>query len=213
MHPREHVSAVVLAAGRGTRMGGPKALLLAAGEPLVLVHARRLAEIAGPVVVVLPPGLDLAHLAWPPRVTTVTSHAPDPAGSLARGVAQLSAATELVIVALVDALPVAARTLQALVEAMSPDTLAATPTYRGRGGHPVVVRRHVLSDGQPRPLRERLRELGERRVRLACDDDPEILSSLNTPRDLQALQARGAAVTIASLDPTRCFDAVAAPQD
>ena len=197
MHPRDHVSAVVLAAGRGVRMGGPKALLLVSGEPLVLLQARRLAGVAARVVVMLPPGLDAGHLPWPAGVTTVTSSAPDPAGSLALGVAQVTDATELVIVALVDALPVAPSTLEALIAAMVDGVLAATPTYRGRGGHPVVARRHVVAEGAERPLRDRLRALGDRRVRVACDDDPEIVSSLNTPRDVQALRSRGAAVTIA----------------
>jgi molybdenum cofactor cytidylyltransferase len=191
------VAAIVLAAGRGTRMGGPKALLVVDGEPLVLAQARRLATVAHEVVVVLPPDLDVAALAWPPGLRIVRSAAAEPAGSLALGAAALGPAARRVLVALVDALPARKPTLAALLAAATGGVLAATPTHHGRGGHPVVVHRSVLDAEASAPLRDRLRALGERRVRVSCDDDPAVVTSLKTPRDVQALRAVGAAVHIA----------------
>lgn len=200
MHDREAAAAIVLAAGRGARMGGPKALLRVDGEPLVLLHARRLRRLASRVVVVLPPSIDGAAMAWPSGVTTVISHAADPAGSLAMGVTHVAESHPLVIIAHVDALPVREATVRVLLDAMAPHVDAATPTYRGAGGHPVVLRRALLAvvapSAQPTTLRDRLTALGSRRVRIACDDDPAVVSSLNTPRDLHALRARGIEVSV-----------------
>lgn len=199
MHSRAHTTAIILAAGRGLRMGGPKALLRVGGEPLVLLHARRLAAVASEVVVVLSPAVDASAATWPAGVRTVLSDAPDPSGSLAIGVAAGSAVAELLVIALVDALPVRAHTLATLLAAMTPALDAATPTYRGTGGHPVVVRRSVLAgNADDGTLRDRLAALGDRRARIACDGDPAVVSSLNTPRDVQALRARGLDVAFAA---------------
>ena len=195
-------AAILLAAGRGERMGGPKALLMIDEEPLVLLHARRLLQVAARVIVLVPPGLARgAGLAWPAGVTLRTSHAPDPAGSLAVGVAALAdlgTSPSVVVVAPVDALPVREDTLRALLAAMTDDVDAASPTHHGRGGHPVVVRAAVLGSEPPGArgpltLRDRLAALGKRRVRVACAD-PAVVSSLNTPADLRA---RGLDLTFA----------------
>jgi CTP:molybdopterin cytidylyltransferase MocA len=66
---------------------------------------------------------------------------------------------------------------------------AATPVCNGKGGHPVVCRGSVLErfrfKGDTTPLRDVLRALGPRRVRVETDDR-EILVDLDTPEDVVA---------------------------
>lgn len=173
---------VVLAAGAGRRMGGPKARLVAFGAPLLEAHVRRL-EQAGcrDVVVAVREGDE--RLA--PH--TVVSSAPDPAGSLRVALAAARGGEhELVVVTPVDALPARVHTIRALVRAARAPALAATPTFRRRGGHPVVVTRCALTaldDG--RSLRDLLRALGERRVRVEVAD-AAVAVDLDEPADVLA---------------------------
>ncbi len=171
-------------------MGGPKALLLVAGEPLARLHARRLQEVARATVVIVTRAELAARFAGDAIV--VASSAPDPAGSLAVGLGALAAEPfhpdDLLIITPVDALPVRAETLAALLSAVVAGAEAATPRYRERGGHPVVIRARALAGYAlaPRPLRDVLAELGERRVRVEVED-PSVATDLDTPEDVRAV--------------------------
>jgi CTP:molybdopterin cytidylyltransferase MocA len=192
MRPEARVSAIVLAAGAGTRMGGPKALLLVDGEPLARVHARRLRDAGcAKVVIVTRPELVAAFAG---DGTAVASTAPDPAGSLAVGLAVLASVDpeEILLVTPVDAWPARVETMTRLIERVVAGADAATPSYRGRGGHPVAIRMRALGGGEgaPRPLRDVLAALGEARVRVEVDD-PAVTADLDTPEDVVA--ATGAA--------------------
>lgn len=161
----EVTAAIVLAAGAGTRAGGPKSRLLLRGVPLPLAHVARLKEAGFRDVVVVARPEDEAWLRASALV--IVSTEPDQAGSLARGVAALPADATLVAVSPVDALPAATETLTKLRAAMTDDVRAATPRFQGRAGHPVLVRRDALDvylSGAPRPLRDVLQDLGETRV-------------------------------------------------
>lgn len=194
------VVTIVLAAGTGKRLGGPKALLAwPAGKgrevPLAVAHAEaRLAAESARVLVVtrktmmkplfghVQPGLDL-----------LVSDAPDelgPAGSIAYAVPRLGDA-EIVVVAPVDAPPAKAETVAKMIARLEaePALLAARPVYHGRAGHPVVLRRAALAryaEPNPPPLRDHLRALGA-----AVGDvevsDTSVLIDLNTPADVMGL--------------------------
>jgi CTP:molybdopterin cytidylyltransferase MocA len=180
----EEVSGIVLAAGAGARMGGPKALLLVEGEPLGVLHARRLGE-AGCGAVVLVTRVELAARLggeWSIAVST----APDPAGSLGVGVRALEPGpADVIIVTPVDAWPARPETLARLVAAVRQGADAATPTHAGRGGHPVALRARVLAPFRdaPRPLRDVLAALGPGRVRIEVDD-PGVAIDLDSPEDV-----------------------------
>jgi CTP:molybdopterin cytidylyltransferase MocA len=97
---------------------------------------------------------------------------------------------DIVVVTPVDTPPAKAETVRALVAALeaNPALLAVRPTYLGRGGHPVVLRRAALAryaEPAPPTLREHLRALGN-----ACAsvdvDDAAILLDLDTPADVQS---------------------------
>jgi len=175
------VVTVILAAGRGARLGGPKALLAwpspgGPERPLAIAHAeeRLAAESARAVIVtrkqIVPTLLRYVR----PGVDIFVSDAADelgPAGSLACAAARLGEA-EKVIVTPVDAPPARRETVLALLSRLDadPNLLAVRPTYQGRGGHPVVLRLPALArylEPNPPPLRDHLKALGPR-----CADEP-----------------------------------------
>ena len=190
--------AIILAAGKGMRLGGPKALLLWPGapgtkpRPLAIVHAetRLKAESTRAIVVarkqivqiLLPfvcPGLDL-----------VVSDAPDelgPAGSLATAVSRIKA-DDRVLVCPVDTLPAKRETAEKLLSALGSagaQPLATRPKQGERFGHPVAMQSAALEryrQANPPPLRDHLRALGD-----ACFGvdvhDPDVLIDIDTPAD------------------------------
>ncbi len=178
------VRGIVLAAGAGERMGGPKAILLVGGEPLARAHARRLRE-GGCEEIVIVTRAELAERFAGDGVA-VASSAPDPAGSLAIGLGALAGGDEdVVVVTPVDAWPARAETIRALVDAVRAGAEAATPRYAGKGGHPVAIRVRALGAFRegPRPLREVLASLGGARVRVEVED-AGIAKDLDTPEDV-----------------------------
>ena len=175
-------------------MGGPKALLVVDGQPLVTSHARRLRE-AGcrPIVVVV-------RAAVAPQVREMLNETPeaqlcvaDTTSMAASLVAALGCVRprpgRAVVVSPIDTLPVRLATLAALLAAVTaPDVHVATPRYQSRGGHPIVARESVLQafrDGYRGTLRELLHGIEAQRRRLDLDD-PEVVSDLDTPSDLVA---------------------------
>lgn len=163
---------IVLAAGIGGRMGGPKARLLIGAETLATLHAQRLREAGcDEVVVVLRHGDAI-------DATIAISSAPDPAGSLAIGLA--AARGDPVIVTPVDVIPAHVDTIHSLVRALGAHD-AATPRFQGRGGHPVVIRRSAIALGTP--LRDVLEALGPRRVFVDVAD-AAVVTDLDTPEDV-----------------------------
>lgn len=204
--------AIVLAAGKGERLGGPKALLAwrSAGvspaspdgepeRPLAIAHAAaRLGAESGRVLIVARRPVIKVLLGYlAPGVELVASDAPDelgPAGSLAVAAGRLGSA-EVVVVAPVDTLPARPQTVAALLSRLrsgDPPPLAVRPRHKGRGGHPVVLRAPALAryrEADPPPLRDHLRALGDRCV----DEDVQdaaVLLDLDTPADV--VRATGA---------------------
>ena len=78
-----------------------------------------------------------------------------------------------------------------LVEALraAPAMRAARPVYKGRAGHPVVLRREALgryAEPSPPPLRDHLRALGAAVIDVDVND-AMVLVDLNTPADVMGL--------------------------
>jgi CTP:molybdopterin cytidylyltransferase MocA len=204
MDARSPPSALVLAAGEGRRMGGSKALLLVDGVSLVQRHLLRLHE-AGcrSMAVVVRPAVApivaelVGTLPCSAGVRVVPASTDSQADSLAAGLRALLALEALehdatVLVTPVDMLPPALGTVGALLAALQGDVLAATPLYRGRGGHPVAVRAELLAPYLSDSLRElpSLRDVltraAHRRVRVEVDDE-RIHGDLDTPSDVRAV--------------------------
>ncbi len=185
------LGAIVLAAGRGERMGGPKALLLLGGKPLLLHHVDRFLEAGcDEIVVVTREEIATRLLSVHERVRVVVSAEPEPRGSLSVGVRALAPLAR-VFVTPVDAVPAEAATLAELSAALE-NADAATPSLEGRGGHPVACRARVLAPYRAGEacraptLRDTLRALGDRRVRVPVADRA-VGIDLDTPDDVARL--------------------------
>ena len=190
---------LILAAGKGERLGGPKALLVwpsGAGErPLAIAHAEaRLAAESARVVIVTRKTMMTALLRHiRPGVELLSSDAAEelgPAGSLGCAAPRLGDA-DPIIVTPVDTVPARRDTVARLLARLTaePALLAARPCYQGRRGHPVVLRAEALAryrEPSPPPLRQHLAALGER-----CADeevaDPNVLLDLDKPADVMGV--------------------------
>ncbi|HKF12998.1 MAG TPA: molybdopterin-binding/glycosyltransferase family 2 protein [Xanthobacteraceae bacterium] len=147
------IAAVVLAAGRSTRMGGPNKLLAEIrGRPLVrIVVEEALASLAKPVIVVVGHQRGEVEKALA-SLAVQFIHNPDFAQglgtSLKAGIAAVPADADGAIVCLADMPQVDASLLNRLIAAFDPDrgALIAMPTVEGRRGNPVLWSRRFFPD-------------------------------------------------------------------
>ena len=147
------IAAVVLAAGRSSRMGGPNKLLAEiGGKPLVRhVVDAALASRARPLVVVTGHQRDKveAALAGLPVKFVHNPHFADGLGtSLKAGIAALPAEADGAIVCLGDMPQVDGALIDRLIGAFDPDhgALVVVPTIEGKRGNPVVWSRRFFPD-------------------------------------------------------------------
>jgi molybdenum cofactor cytidylyltransferase len=147
------IAAVVLAAGRSSRMGGPNKLLAEiGGKPLArIVVDAVLASRARPVVVVTGHQRDKveAALAGLSVKFVHNPHFADGLGtSLKAGIAALPAEADGAIVCLGDMPQVDAALIDRLIGAFDPDhgALVVLPTIDGKRGNPVVWSRRFFPD-------------------------------------------------------------------
>jgi molybdenum cofactor cytidylyltransferase len=193
------VAAIVLAAGRSTRMGGPNKLLAEiGGRPLVrIVTEQALASRAGPVIVVT--GHERAKVeAALAGLKVRLVHNPDYAAglstSLKAGLSALPASADGAIVCLGDMPQVTAGLIDRLVDAFDPErgALVVVPTIEGKRGNPVVWSRRFFPD-----LMALEGDVGARHLIATYADvvaevpveDSAALTDVDTPDALQAVKA------------------------
>lgn len=201
--------AVILAAGRGERMGGPKALVAIrwgdnSGElPLAVAHAKaHLDQGAERVIVVTRVEVARVLSRFAQRgLDIVVSHQPEhlgPAGSIRCALDLLPPdAPEWLFVVPVDMPPISTairgELLRAATTEPAPD--AVRPTYEGARGHPVLIRRgaleRLLAEGGPPNLRELLRDLGDRAVDVPVVDRRAVVD-LDEPKDVSGFYGHDA---------------------
>jgi molybdenum cofactor cytidylyltransferase len=153
LHPGHAIAAIVLGAGRSSRMGGPNKLLAEINDkPLIrMVTEQALASRARPVVVVTGHQRERveAALAGLPVQFVHNSHFAEGLGtSLKAGVAALPADSDGAIVCLGDMPQVDATLIDRLIGAIDPDkgALIAMPVIDGKRGNPVVWSRRFFPD-------------------------------------------------------------------
>lgn len=211
------VITIILAAGAGKRIGGPKALLAwpavlpddiapprrpehrpapkAKDRPLSIAHAEaRLAAESKQALIVTRGAFIPALFGYVrPGIDLLASDAHDDlgaAGSLAFAVSRLPRA-DRIIVTPVDTIPARAATVARLLLRMAnePNLLAVRPAYHGRAGHPVVLRPEAL-DPYRGPSPPPLRD-HLRALGDRCADrdvnDPTVLIDLDTPTDVMGV--------------------------
>lgn len=193
------VTAVLLAAGESSRMGQPKPLLPWGRLPLVRCQVDALlAAGAAPVVVVLGPTTLEAEacIAGMDGVSIVVNdRAPEGKTTSVRlGVSQAAGDAEGILLLAVDQ-PRTAGIMRRVIDAhLAGNALITHPTYRGRGGHPIIFHRSLV----PELLavteeRQGIREVvsrhmdGLQRVEIG---DPMVRLDLNTLEDYEAALAR-----------------------
>jgi molybdenum cofactor cytidylyltransferase len=147
------IAAVVLAAGRSTRMGGPNKLLAeVAGKPLVRIAVERaLASRAKPVIVVTGHECERVEAALanlPVRFVHNQNFAQGLGTSLRAGIAAVPAEADGAIVCLGDMPQVDAALIDRLVDGFDPEkgALVVVPTIDGMRGNPVLWSRRFFPD-------------------------------------------------------------------
>lgn len=181
---------ILLAAGRGTRFGGPKLLApLPDGTPLGVAAARSLcAAVPEVVAVVHPADRELARqlVATGARLVECAEAEAGMGVSLAAGV-NATAEADGWVIALADMPYISVDSIGALVRALADGAALVAPRYHGQRGHPVgfssefgPVLRALQGDRGARNL------LARHADRLQCleVDDPGILRDVDTPADL-----------------------------
>jgi molybdenum cofactor cytidylyltransferase len=147
------IAAVLLAAGRSTRMGGPNKLLAEiGGKPLVRIAAEQaLASRARPVIVVTGHQRDKVEAALQ-GLDVRTVHNPNFADGLSTsvktGLAAVPETADGAIVCLADMPQVTAPLIDKLVAAFDPErgALVVIPTIDGKRGNPVVWARRFFPE-------------------------------------------------------------------
>jgi CTP:molybdopterin cytidylyltransferase MocA len=186
-----HVAGILLAAGSGSRLGQPKALIDIGGQPLA---ARGVALLrdggAEPVIVVTgAAAVDLAGV--------ITVHNPRWAtgmgSSLAAGLATAPDDCAAVVVALVDQPLVGAAAVRRLIAAFRAGASVAVAAYDGRPRNPVLLGREhwaevsALADGDA-GAREFLRAHPELVTLVECGDTGRP-DDIDTSEDLARIAA------------------------
>jgi len=190
------IAALILAAGRSERMGGPNKLVATInGKPLVRIVAEAaLASRASPVTVVTGHGAPAVGAALADLDVAVV-HNPDYAAglstSLVAGIAALPKDADGVIVLLGDMPRIDAATIDRLIAALNParGVHIVVPTYGGERGNPVVwsaayfdALRMVTGDAGGRRL---IAANGEAVATVECDS--AVAVDVDTPEALAAL--------------------------
>jgi molybdenum cofactor cytidylyltransferase len=193
------IAAIVLGAGRSSRMGGPNKLVAEInGKPLIrMVAEEALASHARPVVVVTGhqrERVEAALSGLPVRFVHNPHYANGLGTSLRAGIAALSAEVDGAIVCLGDMPQVDAALIDRLIGAIDPDkgALVAVPTMDGKRGNPVVWSRRFFP--------ELMAVEGDIGARYLIGRYPEavaevpvsgtaVLTDVDTPEALQAVKA------------------------
>ncbi|MGA2129242.1 MAG: molybdopterin-binding/glycosyltransferase family 2 protein [Xanthobacteraceae bacterium] len=196
---RRQVAAIVLAAGRSTRMGGPNKLLAEiSGKPLVRIAAEQaLASRARPVIVVTGherARVEAALAGLPVRLVHNPDYADGLSTSLKAGLAAVPADVDGAIVCLGDMPQVSSALIDRLVCAFDPEfgALVVVPTIGGKRGNPVVWSRRFFAD-----LARLEGDVGARHliasyaevVAEVALEDAAALTDVDTPEALRAVKA------------------------
>ena len=193
------IAAVVLAAGRSTRMGAINKLIAEiGGKPLVRIAAEQaLASRAKPVIVVTGherEKVEGALKGLPVRFAHNADYAEGLGTSLKAGIAAVPAEADGAIVCLGDMPQVDSQLIDKLIAAFDPEkgALVVVPSIDGRRGNPVVWSRRFFHDLMSIPsdigARHLIGTYAEAVVEVPVAGDAA-LTDVDTPESLSAVKA------------------------
>ncbi len=194
---RPHIAAIVLAAGRSTRMGEANKLLMDLhGTPMIVRTVAATASVASPIIVVTGHDADAVKSALKEaRVAIVhnSRYADGMATSLKAGLTALPPDADGVLVCLGDMPAVTGAVMGKLIAAFNPVEGRAiiVPTYQGKRGNPVLFARAFVDE-----MRSAEGDVGARALLSAHSDavyevesDAGVLADADTPAAFAALKA------------------------
>jgi CTP:molybdopterin cytidylyltransferase MocA len=190
---------LVLAAGRGRRMGVPKALMRIGGRAWWHVQSERIAAAGREACWVVSPDVRIELGSEPGAPAPLLESDPDAPmfASIIRGILGLRAASPPWVHVLPVDVPAPRRQTLDALESAAGNEGVAVPVYKGRAGHPAClswgwVEATLLHRGAE-PGSPRLDALLGTSRNLAAVDDPDVCVNLNTPdqaREWSGRQAR-----------------------
>ena len=187
------IEAIVLAAGKGERLGRIKPLVLIDGEPTLsrVIRSIRSAGVEAIIVVLghaaetVQARVDLTGC----RIVLNPLFETGMAGSLIRGIESVSPATDGVLIFHADMPTVSEGTIRAVVHRAEQGARIAAPSHRGQRGFPVFLHRSCFGElvstltgdvGARRYIRVHAEELV-----LVEVDDPGAIRDIDRPEDLR----------------------------
>lgn len=192
-----HVSAILLAAGRSSRMGRLKGLLPWEGKPLIAWQITQLQlSLVDEIVVVL--GYEAEYyerVIQPYRVLSVlnTDYNEGKTTSIIQGLKAIGPQTEAILVVAVDQ-PLRKQTVNRMIQHMSHTRKAIViPVYENKRGHPVlfsaVLKKELLqisenTQGLKRIIRTHYEQISELHI-----DDAWVSYNFNRPSDYERYNA------------------------
>jgi molybdenum cofactor cytidylyltransferase len=193
---------VVLSAGASTRMGRDKALLPWRGGTFLSAAIRALQPLTDLVIVVAGANAnDLIPVVYSNAAFLATN--PNPAlgqfSSLQVGLQEvLNRGRDAAIVTLVDRPAPEAATIELLKDAFlsaGDGIWAVIPEHSGKHGHPIVIGREMIGaflNAAPNSTARDIEHSLQQHIRYLPVNDPLVVANVDTPEDLQRLQAGSA---------------------
>jgi len=190
------IAAIILAAGRSTRIGSAKQLIRLGDQPL-LGHVIRTVRQAGldDIVLVLGSAADEIVKDIAPegvRVRINAAYAEGMATSVRAGVEELGSECKAALIFLADQPMILSSTVTNLIakyQELRPT--AVIPTYRGQRGNPVLLDRSLFSKAIALQGDEGFRGILQGLPNVLCVevDDPGVLIDIDTAEDLERCEA------------------------
>ena len=184
------VAALLLAAGQSRRMGAFKPLL-PFGQSTVIescIANLRGASVDEIIVIVGHRADEVRERLQNANVTFALNDDPtsEMSVSIARGVEQVSAQRDALLIALVDHPAVSSDTIKTIVDAWVEGAQFVQPEFNGRGGHPVLIDlkyRHDMLHLDPQRGLRALFDTHRDQVRRLSVDSPFVARDMDTWED------------------------------
>jgi molybdenum cofactor cytidylyltransferase len=186
-------TAILLAAGRSSRMGQPKGLLLWKGKPLILHQLQQIASSKIKDIIVV-----LGHQpeAYKPYINDKQATVlwnqnweQGKSSSILKGLSAIKRACRAILFVNIDQ-PVSYCTINQLIDAhKASKAWIYIPVFNGRRGHPVLFSTHLLPalhaiTEETQGLKQIIRNYAESIVHVTMDED-SILYNFNTLFDYE----------------------------